>query len=412
MEALRQAVSIDPDFSQAWADLGELYSLLNRPRDADSAFARAMTSATRLAPRERLLVQTSVLREQRRFDEALRGLDAWLIANPGDRALIAEQAALLFQRGDNAAARRAYRALLAVDSLDPMAWGSYAAAFASAEAAAAHDSAARAYERAARLDSVVRTDAVWNHQWGASLVRAGRPDSAARIFSLMLDRSPALRARGLRSLAHLAIWRQRPAEALAPLREALRLEEQAKAGATTLVRTRLLLAVLLDRTGDGRGARAQRDSAMQRAISLELQEPLLYFLLGKERVRHGERADARAVLSRLRAVAIPVNARHTASRLLLEAELDAADGRVSLARVRADSGVALDATTLTLDTQARVLRRLAAVTGDSTVRRQALEADRKLAARRDFGWEGTLVWMEAQARIEAGAFRDTAAARR
>jgi tetratricopeptide (TPR) repeat protein len=405
--ALQQAVSLDPGFAQAWADLGELYSLLNRPRDADTAFARALATAAPLAPRERLLVRTVVLREQRQLDAALREVSGWLLANPADREVRAEQAELLRRRGDDAGARRALASLLAVDSLDPGLWVNYASALGAVDAPAMQDSAARAYERAARLDSAVRTDAIYNNQWGGALVRAGRVDSAARIFSLMLDQPPALRARGLRSLAHLAIWRQRPAEALPPLREALQLEERAGTGATSVVRTRLLLAVVLDRRGDTASARVQRDSAMQRAVKLDLQEPLLYYLLGKERVRHGELREARAALSRLRAVAITSNPRHQASRLLLQAELDAAEGRLNAALARADSGVALDETTLTLDTRARVLRRSAAVSGDTSAAREAQALNRQLASRREFGWEGTLVTLEARARGTEGAIRDT-----
>jgi DNA-binding SARP family transcriptional activator len=410
--ALRQAVALDSGFARAWADLGVLYSQLNKPKDADEAFTRALDAATGLAPRERLLVRLAVLREQRQIDAALREVNGWLLANPGDRELRGEQASLLSLRGDDAAARRAFESLLAVDSLDPSLWTDYAAAFLRSDAPAAHDSAARAYERAARLDSAVRTDAVLNNQWGGALVRAGRLDSAARIFSLMLNQPPWLRARGLRSLAHLALWRQQPADALPPLREALLLEERAEAGATTVVRTRLLLAVVLDRSGDTTGARVQRDSVRQRAIALGLQEPLLYYLLGKEQVRHGEVRAARAIADRLRAVMVPANPRHRAMRLLLDAELDAAGGRWTVARARADSGVSLDETSLTLDTQAHVWRRVAAAASDSAARRVAESIDRRLAARQEFGWEGTLASMEARGRVGGGVLRDAGAVAR
>jgi hypothetical protein len=165
----------------------------------------------------------------------------------------------------------------------------------------------------------------------------------------------------------------------------------------------LLLAVVLDRSGDTVSARWQRDSTMQRAAALDLQEPLLFLVLGRERVRHGELREARSALARLQAVAIRANPRHVAVRMLLQAELDAAEGRLVQARARADSGVALDETNVTLDTQARVYRRVAEVSGDTAMARLATEADRRLAARQEFGWEGTLAWMEARARLGGGA---------
>lgn len=409
-QSLRLAVSLDSSFAQGWSALGALYSLLNRPRDADEAFTRALAVAAPLAERERLLVRAAVLREQRQFDAAARELSSWMLTHPRDREVGAVYADVLWLRGDRAAARTAYRSLIAADSLDPALWWNYASAFDTDGPTAMFDSIAHAYSQAARLDSAVITDAVFNHQWGAALARAGRTDSAARLFSRMLSQPASLRARGLRSLAHLAIWQQRPAQAIPLLREALPLEERAKAGATTVVRTRLLLAVMLDRAGDSLAARVQRDSVVQRAEQLGLQEPLLYYLLGKEQVRRAQLREARMTMARVQRVLVPANRRHQAMRLLMQAELDAAGAQWGAARARADSGIALDSTTLTLDTRAYVLRRyaewLASTRSDAnmlaTARREARDADLLLAARREFGWEGTLVSAEARARLAGG----------
>jgi tetratricopeptide (TPR) repeat protein len=399
--AMQQAVSLDSTFAQAWADLGVLYSQLNRPRDADTAFARALAVASALTPRERLLVRLAVLQQQRQPDSALREVNGWLLAFPRDRQLQERQASLRRDRGDHAGARRAYRGLLAVDSLDPDLWVNYAVAFPADQP----DSAAWAYGRAARLDGGILTDAVFNNQWGAALVQAGRLDSAARIFSHMLDQPPALRARGLRSLAHLALWRQRPAEAVTLLREALPLEERAGTGATSVVRTGHLLAIALDAHGDTAAARRQRDAVLQRAVALGLQEPLLFSVLGKDRVRHGERRAARDMLARLQAVAIAANPVHTASRLALQAELDATDGQLPRALARADSAVALHGSSLTLDTRAKVLRQMADASGEPAIMEQAAAVDRTIASRREFGWEGALAVLAARARVNTPLHR-------
>lgn len=402
--AYTQAIALDSGFAQAYANLGSMYSYLNRPRDAEPVFEQALQRAERLAPRERLLLQVLVHRERRQFEVAATLVRDWLRANPADRALLAADADLRRLRGDGEGARRAFEAVLATDSLDPDVWVDYALSLGADTSVAAQLAGARAYERAAQLDTMMLTDPIQNPQWGAMLVLAGRADSAQRVFARLLTQGPALRARGLKAMAHLALWQLRPRDAIAPLREAITLETTAGVGALTAARTRLVLAVVLERVGDEAPARVALDSAWRVAQSPTLQEPTVLYWLGTEYVRHRDLATAERVLTTARSRRVAGNPRHVAAVLLLQAELDAARGAHGVAMARADSGVALDPTTMSLDTQARVYAVAARATNDAVTATRAAEMRRALAARQEFGWEGTLVILEARAG-EAGRIR-------
>jgi DNA-binding SARP family transcriptional activator/Flp pilus assembly protein TadD len=402
--AYSQAITLDSGFAQAYANLGSLYSYLNRPRDADPLFAQALQRAERLAPRERVLLRVLVHRERRQFDTAATFASDWLRANPADRELLAADAELRRLRGDGAGARRAFEAVLATDSLDPDVWVDYALALGADTAISAKLAGARAYERAAQLDTMLLTDPIQIPQWGAMLVLAGRADSAQRIFARLLTASPSLRARGLKAIAHLALWQLRPRDAIALLQEAITLETTERVGALTEARSRLMLAVVFERLGDAASARAALDSAWRVAASPTVQEPTVLYWVGTEFVRQRDVAAAERVLAEVRARRVPGNPRHAAAALLLQAELDAARGVHAVAIARADSGVALDPTTMSLDTQARVYAVAARATNDSAYITRASTLRRALAARKEFGWEGSLVILEARAG-EAGRIR-------
>jgi DNA-binding SARP family transcriptional activator len=402
--AYTQAFTLDSGFAQAYVNLGSLYSYLNRPRDADPLFEQAMQRAERLAPRERVLLQVLVHRQRRQFDAAATLVRDWLRAHPADRELLAADADLRRLRGDRAGARRAFEAVLATDSLNPDVWVDYALTLGADTSVSAKLAGARAYERAAQLDTMLLTDPIQNPQWGAMLVLAGRADSAQRLFSRLLTQSPSLRARGLKAIGHLALWEGRARDALPPIREAIALEVMAAVDAITEVRSRLLLSVVLERQGEFEAARVALDSAWRVAQSPTMQEPTVLYWLGAEYVRQRDLSTAARVLAEARARALPGNPRHTAATLLLDAELNAARGAFGLALVQADSGVALDATTMSLDTQARVHDLAARATNDSVRIGRAAALRRAVAARQEFGWEGSLAILEARAG-EAGRIR-------
>ncbi|MBK6490141.1 MAG: hypothetical protein IPF98_25495 [Gemmatimonadetes bacterium] len=99
-----------------------------------------------------------------------------------------------------------------------------------------------------------------NHEFGGVFVKMGQLDSAAAVFSKLLAGDALTRARGLRSLAFLSMYRARYVEASASLSEANVLLGDGPAW-VSVVRNRLLLATTLSRRGRGREARAQLDTA-------------------------------------------------------------------------------------------------------------------------------------------------------
>lgn len=76
---LRQAVAIDPEFAQAWNNLGQVYVAQSRPDKAEQAFQTALDTLTYLSPERaalnlaRLYQQTD--RPQKAADLALRAIE-------------------------------------------------------------------------------------------------------------------------------------------------------------------------------------------------------------------------------------------------------------------------------------------------------------------------------------------------
>lgn len=387
--AYQAATNVDSLFALAWLRLGALEYQLNRGSDGERAFARALGLAARVTPREQAFLRASVFRWRRQSDSAIAVMQAWLVVNPRDRQAQSTVAYDLLLARRHAEAQVAYRDLLATDSLDANAWANLASSAAAVATTESRQEAQRAYARAFALWPDGRTDATLNHEWGAVWAAAGVSDSAAAIYALMLKETPAQRARGLRSLAHLALWDGHFAESARRFTEVVGLEVAGQRWLGAL-RARLLLADALEQSGDTISAAAQRDSAQTLAMRPEVQEPVVLYWLGKPLARHGQREAGKAVLRALQARVQPANPRHRAAALLLTGELQLADGRTAEGLARIDSGATLDSTAITLESRAYATLRHGLMTRDRRLLEQAATLFATLAQAPRFGWEGTL----------------------
>jgi DNA-binding SARP family transcriptional activator/Tfp pilus assembly protein PilF len=392
--AYQQAIALDSSFATAYAGLGQLLHYLNRPADGERALERALALRNRLSAREAMRNEAMQARWRRLPDSAIAIQARWLAANPRDRDTKSSLAYDLLQGRQNSAARDAYLALLATDSLDARDWVNLAVAAGGLDTDADRRVASRAYARAFVLDSTLRTDVIQNNEYGSLLVRAGLPDSAATIFRMMLGGPPAQAARGYRSLGLLALWRNDSRRAVALFDSAAAAHRAVPGEALGEVRARLFLAWSRREAGDEVGARAElaRVQALSRA---GVAEPTVLYWAGKAMARSGMTDAAREMLDTLARRVVNGNRRHESARHLLAGEVEMAAGRAAQAVSTMERGVALDSSDVARESLAHALRRAGA-----TARADSLY--RTVAAARRFGTEAMLAQRAAIRATSAG----------
>ncbi len=372
--ALRQAIALDSGFAMAHASLGEVLHVSNRPSDGDAALQRALALRNRLTEREAMRIEALQARWLRRADRAILIQQQWLATHPYDRDTRASLAFDLHRAERRAEARDLYLELLAVDSLDDNLWINLATVAGSSASATDMALAERAYARAFALDAGYRTDVLTNNQFGELLARAGRPDSAAAIFRLMLAGDAGKQARGFRSLGMLALAQDAPARA-ALLLDSAALAHRATRDTLGEVRARLLLAAALHESGRREPARAELDLARMMAAR-GVAEPTVLYWAGKAMARAGMPSAATDMLAALRRRAVPGNTRHEGAELLLVGELELAAGRAERAADRIRRGVSLDSSAITMESLAHALDRTGATARAESVYRVVAAAPR------------------------------------
>ena len=103
------------------------------------------------------------------------------------------------------------------------------------------EAAIPAYQKAFALEPSMLVGTYVNHEYGFTLIKANRPDDAEAAFERMTVKGqPADRAKGYRSLALLHMYRGRYASAVAPLRQAIVLN-QTNGAAVSEFRDRMYL---------------------------------------------------------------------------------------------------------------------------------------------------------------------------
>jgi tetratricopeptide (TPR) repeat protein len=190
------------------------------------------------------------------------------------------------------------------------------------------EEALSAYAAAGRSDSLALYRDNINHEWGVAFVRAGRPAAAESAYTRMAETGRAYdRARGLRSLAWLAMYRGRFRSAVDHLSEAISLYRTGPAP-VSIFRNQVILAQAYLALGDAGRARRMLDTAMATAKGVSL-EPAFLLYLGQAQLRAGRLSAARASLESVRAGIRPSSSYDRAVLQGLEAPVSMAEGRMA-----------------------------------------------------------------------------------
>src|SRR5207302_216285 len=159
---------------------------------------------------------------------------------------------LLMQHGQYEEAIEQYQQVLRITRNNALAWIDLAT---SESGAGKPSEALQHYGEAFKLEPTWITSGNLNHEYGFALVMGGNESEARKVFELALAK-PDLKAKGLRSLAWLALYHGRYREAGEKLQEALLLDQANKLTLSEM-REHLLLALLAEGRGDR--ARAVRE---------------------------------------------------------------------------------------------------------------------------------------------------------
>ncbi|MGH7503546.1 MAG: tetratricopeptide repeat protein [Longimicrobiales bacterium] len=194
-----------------------------------------------------------------------------------------------------------------------------------------------------------------NLEFGGTFVLIGQLDSAAAVFSKLLTGSRDQRARGLRSLAFLSMYRGHYAEAVRDLVEATRLNRLSQTS-TSEVRNRLLLATSLAQRGLLAESTEQLDSAFALSARFDA-DPILMFWLGKALARTGDIRRAEQVLALLDARRHPSNASAFAASEALKGEILTGQGTPHVALAHLESALSKDSSSAALESLAYAVAR-------------------------------------------------------
>jgi DNA-binding SARP family transcriptional activator/tetratricopeptide (TPR) repeat protein len=375
VELYEEAVAIDSDFALAHAELGGDYYWNNDRPDGDAHFDHALRLLDRLTDRERLTVRATAESWRGNRAQAIELRRALLAIYPGDRSAWGKIGYDYMRLGRAQEAVTALRLQLARDSTSAGDYINLATAY---KELAAYDSSIRYYKRAFKLQPNMLTLENLNHEYGETLVLAGKHGEARAVYDSMLVGDVDQQARGNRSLGLLAMVQGHYGEAIERFRQATFLS-QAPNRELTEARNRLFLASAEQEKGwrDSASAQIRAAYALFRKAYFE---PKFLVYLGKALVRDGQLPLAGEVLDTLRRRIRTDNPEDRSNLQILT-------GEIALAEGHPDSAVRALRVAYATDSSEYIRESLARAVGQSGDLRGAARLYESLAAATG-GWYG------------------------
>ena len=255
---LRQAIALDGDFALAYAELGRRYYLEGdraTREQGEQLFAKALQLTDRLSLRERLWIQAVAEDSRGNRQQAAVAYKAYLAQYPDDsRAWFRLAWMQMATLGQFSEAAEGFKQVIRLQPNDLGAHINLASAYSGMEDV---EAAIPAYQKAFTLDPAAMFGTFVNHEYGFTLIRAGRLAEAEAVFGRMKKEGELhAKAKGHRSLALLQMYRGQYASASEELRGAIVLDQTYKE-AISEFRDRMYLVTALD----ARDQRREADAA-------------------------------------------------------------------------------------------------------------------------------------------------------
>ncbi len=320
-----RAVDLDTGFALALSALGSSYYYVHDRANGERYYAAARAHADRLSEWERIRMLQSQATFRGYLDSALVLTEQMARRYPSAMSWY-DYGTTLMRLDKSAEAIAALKTALGFDSTYVNAWINLATSY-------EHQYAdrVRAYEQAGALDSTVLYRGNINHEYGSTLLLAGRPQDAERAFRKMAGQNQVSdRALGWRSLGYLAFWQGRLYEAIGDFQQAVAATQQTNS-ALSEGRNRLLVASVYRATNRMADAEAEvtRVIALAKAPTYEptMLVLVLYACEQLERVK-----DVETVASMIKARTDTLNPKDRAS-------LEIANGMLALLKHQPDSAL-------------------------------------------------------------------------
>ena len=296
---LRQALTVDPDFAMAHAEMGRRYYLQPSREtrlEAEKHVVKALVLVDRLTPRERLWIQASADDARGLRARAVDGYRTYLAQYPDDaRAWFRMGWAYMAGLGQYEHAIEAFNKVITINPKDAAAHVNLATCY---RGQRKYEQAVETYRKAFELDPAMQTGQFVNHEYGSTLIHLGRLDDAAAVFMKMRAQTDATsKARSYRSMAFLEMYRGRYDAAIKELSQAVLIDETNKFGVSEY-RDRLILARALSAKDRPAAAGAELDAAMRLRTTLSL-GPEWLRMLAKLEARRGRVREARRLVDEM-----------------------------------------------------------------------------------------------------------------
>jgi serine/threonine protein kinase/tetratricopeptide (TPR) repeat protein len=224
MDLIRQAVTIDPDFATAHADLGLYYYMGSDKTQGEEHFTKALSLLDRLTLREKLWIRAVAEDWRGNRDQAAIDYQTYLAQYPDDGgAWFRLGWTYMATLGQTEKAVAAFQRVLEIDPFNASAYINLASCF---NLAGQTEKSVEYYQKAFQLRPSYMTGLFVNNEYGFELVKMGNLSKAAETFQKMIsedqDRS---KARGYRSLALLDMYEGKHSAAFANFKEAILLNK-------------------------------------------------------------------------------------------------------------------------------------------------------------------------------------------
>jgi tetratricopeptide (TPR) repeat protein len=361
---LKQALELDPEFAMAHAALGVNYYSREQREIGEAHFKRALGLLERLTARERLWITASAEDWRGNRDKGIEHYRTYVAQYPDDAGAWFRLGYAYLLSSEWSLSAKAFEQELALDPTDTRGLVNLATAL---NGLRDNERAVAAYQKAFAVDSSLRIGAFVNGEYGFLLARMGRTAEAAEVFNVMVERKETgKRARGLRSLGLLAMYRGRYAEAAKALDDAARINRIEKAPLSAL-RDRLYLVSVYRTQGNPMAVHRELDAAMRELRDFKAGIVWLA-ATGKALALAGRLDDASTLVpiatSRLGDVVAQTGMDQ--SNREDQAALAVLKGEIELARHRTDAAIALfeEAERLTTDSATESLARAHRARGD------------------------------------------------
>lgn len=384
IEALEQAIALDPDFALAHMTLGAWYYAMNdRPR-GEAHFGKALSLRDRLTRRERLWLEADVEGWRGNTEAAIAAYRRLLTEYPDASRVWFRLGYQYLKTRQCALAEQAYRRVLELNPSSANAWINIATCQAYQER---YDAAIASYEQAFATRDSVRTASALR-EYATILVLAARPNDAKAVFEEMITAEQTYqRPLGHRGLGFLDLLDGHVTDAIEEFQTAVSLHHD-RSDTTAELRTRIFLGWTLRMAGEQARLEHELD-LIEQLLATETVSPYFIALAGKLLAREGRWKALSQLLDDVAERTNRGNPLDQASSLLLRGELALATGEYHTAVA------ALSEAAEGTHREAYFLESLAQALAREGRDDDSLAVYKEILARRWFGYEAQFVWMAA-----------------